>query len=412
MPARPGLQLVERFLDALASPRACWRPGNFSIDEHQARSRRRRARRRSAADGPRPPSATSPRRSDRRALDRHLGEVLAASRSAEMCWMPSRWFGVSMKPPVPGVEASRKVSGETHSALPVVSMTWIERDARVAQPRRVDLHLQLPVALAPDRRRSRRPGRPSGAAGSSSGRAPTSRSGTASSSESPIIITRLVDDSGWSIIGGFETLRQRVRLGQALLHHLARARRCRCPARRRRTIDDRPGTDSERMSSSHGDAVEQVLLERHGDQLLDLRRRQAERLGLDLDVRRRELGQTSTGIERSWATPKIIVAAAIATTSSRNAGSTRRSSGSSRRPPRTVERGAARPGLAEPATLHRHPIVPRSRRSANRAGARSATAGRRLPGSPSCAPAAGRRYATSVGHDIGHDVVWPPQRTQ
>jgi hypothetical protein len=27
---------------------------------------------------------------------------------------------VSMKPPVPGVDASRKVSGDAHSALPVV----------------------------------------------------------------------------------------------------------------------------------------------------------------------------------------------------------------------------------------------------------------------------------------------------
>jgi len=32
----------------------------------------------------------------------------------------SRWFGPSMNPPVPGVDASRKVSGETSWALPVV----------------------------------------------------------------------------------------------------------------------------------------------------------------------------------------------------------------------------------------------------------------------------------------------------
>jgi hypothetical protein len=29
-----------------------------------------------------------------------------------------------MNPPVPGVDASRKVSGDAHSALPVVLMTW------------------------------------------------------------------------------------------------------------------------------------------------------------------------------------------------------------------------------------------------------------------------------------------------
>ena len=39
------------------------------------------------------------------------------------CWTPKRWLGVSTKPPVPGVEASTKVSGDTHSALPVVSTT-------------------------------------------------------------------------------------------------------------------------------------------------------------------------------------------------------------------------------------------------------------------------------------------------
>ena len=61
--------------------------------------------------------------------------------------MPSRWFGVSMKPPVPGVDASRKVSGETHSALPVVRMTWFRATPRSAQPPRVDLDLQLALAL-------------------------------------------------------------------------------------------------------------------------------------------------------------------------------------------------------------------------------------------------------------------------
>ena len=34
-----------------------------------------------------------------------------------------RWLAVSMKPPVPGVEASRKLSGETSCALPAVRMT-------------------------------------------------------------------------------------------------------------------------------------------------------------------------------------------------------------------------------------------------------------------------------------------------
>ena len=43
-----------------------------------------------------------------------------ASTIGRMCRTDRRWLGVSMKPPVPGVEASRKVSGETNSALPAV----------------------------------------------------------------------------------------------------------------------------------------------------------------------------------------------------------------------------------------------------------------------------------------------------
>ncbi len=42
----------------------------------------------------------------------------AGAMIGRLCWMPMRWLGVSMKPPVPGDDASRKVSGETHSALP------------------------------------------------------------------------------------------------------------------------------------------------------------------------------------------------------------------------------------------------------------------------------------------------------
>jgi hypothetical protein len=43
----------------------------------------------------------------------------------ETCWIANRWLEVSMNPPVPGVEASTKVSGDTHRALPVVLITWL-----------------------------------------------------------------------------------------------------------------------------------------------------------------------------------------------------------------------------------------------------------------------------------------------
>ena len=119
--------------------------------------------------------------------------------------------------------------------------------------------------------------------------------GDRSSDDSPIIITRLVDDSGWSIAGGFETFGQRVRLRQPLLHHLAR-RGGRCPGSKTITIDDSPGTDcGADRRRGHGDAVEQVCLERNGDQLLDLLGGEPERLGLDLTVGGANSGRTSTG---------------------------------------------------------------------------------------------------------------------
>ena len=50
---------------------------------------------------------------------------LSAVVIGSTCWTARRWFLPSMNPPVPGVDASTKVSGETHSALPAVSMTWV-----------------------------------------------------------------------------------------------------------------------------------------------------------------------------------------------------------------------------------------------------------------------------------------------
>ena len=97
--------------------------------------------------------ATSPSVKGRR---RDVSSMATLARSfgsmiGRLCWMPRRWLGVSMNPPVPGVDASRNVSGDTHSALPVERMTCSQRDALVAQLLRVDLDLELPLPLAPDR---------------------------------------------------------------------------------------------------------------------------------------------------------------------------------------------------------------------------------------------------------------------
>ena len=97
------------------------RPRELLDDEQQALGVGRRRRRRSAAGGPRRPSATSPRRRSRLGA-RRRGPAARPSGVAigRMCRTCSRWLGVSMNPPLPGVDASRKLSGETSWELPVV----------------------------------------------------------------------------------------------------------------------------------------------------------------------------------------------------------------------------------------------------------------------------------------------------
>jgi hypothetical protein len=88
-----------------------------------------------------------------------------------------------------------------------------------------------------------------------------------------------------------------VSLREALGHDLSRAHQV-SPRLEdqgdRREAHDRLGANG----VDPRDAAEQVDLQRHRDELLDLRRRQAERLGLDLDVRRRELRQRVHGHPR------------------------------------------------------------------------------------------------------------------
>ena len=47
---------------------------------------------------------------------------LAGVPNGSTGWIVKRWFGPSTKPPVPGVDPSIQVSGETSCALPAVSM--------------------------------------------------------------------------------------------------------------------------------------------------------------------------------------------------------------------------------------------------------------------------------------------------
>src|SRR5215216_4737958 len=114
-----------------------------------------------------------------------------------MCCTPSRWFGVSTNPPVPGVDASTKLNGDTHRALPVDSISWV----------RVTLWLcsrcgsripQTETLATPGMLISR---------GLICQRARTDICISETVSECmEIMATRLVDEVGWIIIGGVPTL--------------------------------------------------------------------------------------------------------------------------------------------------------------------------------------------------------------
>ena len=106
---------------------------------------------------------------------------------------------------------------------------------------------------------------------------------------SPTIATRLVEAVGWITAGGVPTF------GRAFACVMRSWTICRASYRSvpgsKSQVDDRqaghrPGRD--RVDPRH--AVEEVLLDRHRDQLLDLLRRQSEGLRLDLHRGRLELG--------------------------------------------------------------------------------------------------------------------------
>ena len=126
------------------------------------------------------------------------------SMIGRLCWTPRRWLAVSMNPPVPGVDAWRNVSGDTHSAFPVELMTcsnvtflaasfcgstwtcsWRSRCPQIAT-------LATPGTA---RRRGRIVQRAS----------TPIWIGVSFFDESEIIDVRADDDAGCSICGGFET---------------------------------------------------------------------------------------------------------------------------------------------------------------------------------------------------------------
>ena len=171
----------------------------------------------------------------------------SAERIGRMCWIARRCWGVSMKPPVPGVDASRKVSGDTHSALPVVSTRWSRLTprsrSRIGSARTCSCRSRWPkiaTLATPGTAISR---------GWIVQRARTDISiGVRSVELSPTIMNRFSDERGWSITGALATL------GRACDCVSRSATTCRAlkmsvPGSKIITIDERPASDCERISS-------------------------------------------------------------------------------------------------------------------------------------------------------------------
>ena len=234
-----------------------------------------------------------------------------------MCWTPSRWFGVSMNPPVPGVDASTKVSGETQSAFPVVSMTCTSETPLLAQasPGR-----PAPGAAgrgSPRRRRSRRPRRRSAAARSSTAPAPTSRSATASVEDDADHHHPVRRRERLEHLRRLGDVRQRVRLREALRHHLPGSIEVRAG------LEDeedprQPGSDSERMSSRNATPASRSC---SIGTVISCSTSAADSPSASVwtsTVGGTNSGSTSTGMSRSWLMPTTSIATAAATTRSRN----------------------------------------------------------------------------------------------
>jgi hypothetical protein len=155
-----------------------------------------------------------------------------------------------MKPPVPGVDASRWLSGENTWALPAVRTIWSSVTSRSRSCfgstctwscwSRMPQIATFATPGTPIRR------------GRIVQRASTDLSiAETSSEERPIISTRLDDDSGWSTVGGSEMF------GHAAAPICVRRSCTSCRPRytsvlgsNTSTIEDIPGTDSERMTST------------------------------------------------------------------------------------------------------------------------------------------------------------------
>jgi hypothetical protein len=230
--------------------------------------------------------------------------------------IPSRWLGVSMNPPVPGVEASRKVKGDTHRALPVVSTTWL-RVTPCSRSRSGSACTWSWRSRWPQMATLATPGTPINR-GRIVQRASTDSSiGDSSLDDSPTIMTRLVDDRGWSICGGLDTWGRAcawVRRSCTTWRACSRS----VPGSKISSIRDSPGIDSERIVSSQATPLSRSC---SSGTVMSCSTSAVDSPSASVwisTVGGENSGRTSTGRSRSWVAPSTSSAAASTSTTPRD----------------------------------------------------------------------------------------------
>jgi hypothetical protein len=219
--------------------------------------------------------------------DRHLGQVLGGADGLEVLDAQALVRGVDEAARTRRVRVEEGQGREPQCVASGLD-DLVEGDALRLEFGRVDEHLELALALAPDGHvgdaRHAHQGRPDRPAGED--RHVDRRHVLRCQADHHHAARRRERlEHG----GGLRDVGQRMRLGESLGDHLPGTEDVR--ARLEDEHDRREaghGLRADRVQP--GDAVQQIGLERHRDELLDLFSRQPERLGLDLDVRGRELG--------------------------------------------------------------------------------------------------------------------------
>ena len=190
--------------------------------------------------------------------------------------------------------------GEAHTASPAVLTICARVTPCLAHRLRIDDHLELSITLAPDRDvgdaghpQQPRHDRPAG-------QHRQTRSATRSWSSARYSLAGRSTRSAAAASAGGTRSAERAPVSAAPAPSAGRA--CsRCPARRssRWTTGRSSISRLDRLQPRH--AVQQIGLDRHRDQRLDFGTRQAERLGLDDQLDRREFRNDVQGHARAYA---------------------------------------------------------------------------------------------------------------